>query len=280
MGIGWNCDIAKLSNVAGRIRAWLGSTPTVAITLGSGFGTFDGGQAGRKTIRYEDLGLESCNVDGHSGILEYFERGGQRVVVCHGRLHAYEVGAQDAVMLLRAVITAGAMVHISTCAAGAVDYAIKPGDIVVVKDHVNFSGMNPLIGKDAFGRGSRFPDMTNAYDHDLRTDVVSAAFEARKLEYRAAVMVTVLGPSYETPTEIHLFEKKFGAGLVGMSTALETIAARHLGAKVIALACATNRAAGQDGPLSHEEVTRMMVRSAPVFWNLLMAIVDRLPAPA
>lgn len=191
---------------------------------------------------------------GHTPTLSLWRRGPNGLLVYNGRFHLYQgYSAPEVAAIPRLAALLGAPTYVATNATGAIDPAIPPGGLVVVRDHINLQGANPLVGEWGRWRAPLFPDMTGAYDRDLRTaalrharDVGFAVFEG--------VYAGVLGPSFETPAEIEML-RKVGGTVVGMSTVQEVVAARHLGMKVLVLSLATNPAAGVAvGPLSHEEV--------------------------
>ncbi|MEK7625492.1 MAG: purine-nucleoside phosphorylase [Patescibacteria group bacterium] len=272
------CDAQQ---VAENIKKWLGGRPVRnCITLGSSLGGFGRDLPGMLEARYIDLGLPPCGVDGHAGILRYVESGGG-TLIRDGRLHPYEEYDMEKVMRgLRAVALVGARNHILTTAVGGIQKNLKVGEFVLVSDHLNLIGLNPLRGPNDDKLGPRFPAMNDAYSLELRTlaqNAAIAAFDGKGL--KEGVIATLLGPNYETPSEIRMLER-LGADYVGMSTAPEVITLRHLGAKVLTIACVTNLAAGLDSePPSHEEVKKVGAEKAEKFRKLLLGILDRLADP-
>ncbi len=227
----------------------------VAVVLGSGVGGFADTLEDRVEIAYRDLpGFPTPEVAGHAGIAHSARVGRTAVLILQGRIHAYEGLGMDAVVFaVRTAVVAGCHTVILTNAAGGCRLDLKPGDLVLIRDHLNLAGLNPLVGPNDPALGPRFPDLTDLYDPELRA--LFAAVAARLgTDLTEGVYAWFLGPSYETPAEVQM-AIALGADLVGMSTVPEAIAARHLGARVAGLSLVTNRAAGLAGhPLSHDEV--------------------------
>jgi purine-nucleoside phosphorylase len=193
-------------------------------------------------------------VPGHSGKLVIGKVSGVPVAVMQGRVHAYEgYSSEEVTFPIRALGRLGVRTLVLTNAAGAINEGLKQGQLVLIADHINLSGRNPVAGPNDERFGPRFFDMSEAYSSRLRLLAIEAA---RAMDFRLyeAVYLSVLGPSFETPAEIRAF-RTLGADLVGMSTVQETIVARHMGMEVLGISCVTNLAAGiQKEPLSHEEV--------------------------
>lgn len=232
----------------------LGRAPDVAITLGSGLG----GLASRIThairIPYGEIpGFHAPSVEGHKGELVIGELAGRPVLAQSGRFHMYEgYSAQDAVLPVRTFHALGIETLIVTNAAGGVNRAFGPGTIMLITDHLNMSGRTPLEGPVVPGE-QRFPDMTEAYDKGLQALARRVAAEAG-IDLSEGVYLALLGPSYETPAEVWMYEK-LGADAVGMSTAVEVIAARARGMRCLGFSTVTNAAAGTTAALlSHAEV--------------------------
>jgi purine-nucleoside phosphorylase len=225
--------------------------PKSAIILGSSLGAFADTVQNAIRIPYRDLeGFPVPKISGHAGELVVGTVGGKEIAVLAGRAHAYESG-NAAVMrpAIEALKNAGIENLILTNAAGSLDPAMRPGSIMLIEDHINQSGMNPLIGQHG---DENFVPMTNAYDLGLRAKIIAAA-EAEKLALHKGVYVWYSGPSFETPAEIKMF-RMIGGTAVGMSTAPETILARRFGLKVAGLSVITNLAAGIEGASpSHAE---------------------------
>jgi len=229
--------------------------PQVGVVLGSGLGDFAQTLEGLVRIPYAELPhMAATAVPGHAGFL-CFGRAGEVPVVCmQGRLHLYEGHPVDKVVQgVRVMARLGVRCVLLTNAAGGLDPAWAAGDLMLVLDHLNLTGASPLVGADDPSLGPRFPDMTDAYDPALREALHAVAGEAG-IPLREGIYAAMLGPSYETPAEVRML-RGLGAHAVGMSTALEAIALRHMGVRVGALSCITNLAAGVSArPLSHAEV--------------------------
>lgn len=228
----------------------------VAITLGSGLGTYADTLPEAIEIPYADIPhFPLPTVEGHGGKLVSATFGGDAVLVLAGRVHYYEGRPlDDLVFGTRMAIINGCRTVILTNAAGGCGDGLEAGDLVLLTDHINFTGQSPLIGPNDERLGPRFPDMSSVYPAELRARAHAAA-EAVGTSLGEGVYAWFTGPAYETPAEVRM-ARRMGADLVGMSTVPEAVAARHLGADVIGISLVTNLAAGiSDRPLSHEEVT-------------------------
>ena len=253
------------------------SPPAVAIVLGSGLGDFADTLGDAVAIPYGELPYwPASNVIGHAGRLVIGTTRGKRVAALAGRVHLYEgrdVG--DVVFGARVMALLGVGRLILTNAAGGVHIAFSPGDLMIIDDHVNLLGANPLTGDNDERLGPRFPDMSAVYSPRLRklaTDVAAA----RGIAVQHGVYGAVPGPSYETPAEIR-YLRSIGADAVGMSTVPEAIAARHMGVEVLGISCITNMAAGVlPQPLNHEEVLETAHRVRGAFAALLEGIIEGL----
>ena len=251
--------------------------PRAALVLGSGWGELVGGIEGAVHLPYREVpGMKASTVPGHAGEWVLGEMNGTAVAVMSGRLHYYEGHAlEDVVFPVRVMRQMGVEALVLTNAAGAVNTAFAPGDLMLVSDHINLTGTNPLFGPNEERFGPRFPDMSKAYDPQLRALARSCAREAG-IEPREGVYCWMTGPSFETPAEIRM-ARALGADAVGMSTVPEVICARHMGLKVIAASCMTNMAAGVlDQPLSHQEVLETMERVKPAFSRFLYNLMGKL----
>jgi purine-nucleoside phosphorylase len=230
-------------------------TPAVGLVLGSGLGGFAQSLDKPVIIPYADIPhFPTATAIGHKGELGLGTSGGVPVAVMSGRVHLYEGYRPDQVAFpVRVLGRLGVKVLILTNAAGSVNVNYKPGELMVVSDHINLMGVNPLIGPNEDQLGPRFFDMSEAYDPALR-DIAEKACWKAGVTVRHGVYVAVAGPSYETPAEIRAF-RTLGADAVGMSTVPEVIAARHMGLRVLAISCITNQAAGVTRKkLDHVEV--------------------------
>jgi len=253
------------------------STPDVAIVLGSGLGDFAGTLTDAVSIPYADLPhWPAATVIGHDGRLVIGTLAGRRVAALAGRAHFYEGHDLRTVTFATRVIGRfGVKVLILTNAAGGInDVDLTPGMLMVMDDHINLLGGNPLVGPNDEAFGVRFPDMTEVYSKRLRalTDEVA---RAQNLRIGHGVYVAVQGPSYETPAEIR-FLRSIGADAVGMSTVPEAIVARHMGLEVLGISCITNAAAGVlPQPLNHSEVMEVARQVRGAFASLLEGIIAR-----
>jgi purine-nucleoside phosphorylase len=240
-------------------RAWVrGRTehrPAVGVVLGSGLGALAERVESRVVIPYEEIPeFPATSVPGHAGKLVVGLLSGVPVAMLQGRVHLYEgASAQDVTFGVRLLGWFGVRSLLLTCAAGAVNPAFAPGQLVRIADHLNLTGANPLTGPNDDRLGTRFPDMGGPYDARLG-EVLHACAARAGLALPTGVYAGLAGPSYETPAEIRML-RTLGADLVGMSTVLEVIAARHAGVRVAALALVTNLAAGLAvAPIGHDEV--------------------------
>lgn len=249
---------------------------SAAIVLGSGLGDYARTLPGAKGIPYTDLpGFPIPEVEGHAGSLFSAELG-EPVLVLAGRVHAYEGwDLSEVVFAVRAAVLSGCSTVVLTNAAGGVGEGLEPGDLVLIRDHINFTACNPLVGPNDDRLGPRFPDMSRVYPSRLR-DLARSLGEEVGVELSEGVYAWFLGPSYESPAEVQM-AKRLGADLVGMSTVPEAIAAHHMGAEVLGISLVTNLAAGiSPVPLSHEEVTETAARARERFTTLLDALLPRL----
>jgi len=251
--------------------------PRIGLVLGSGLGSFADSLSEASKIPFHEIpSFSRSTAIGHAGQMVIGKAGGVPVAVMQGRVHLYEgYSAEQVAFPMRVFGRMGIRAVVLTNAAGGINLTYKQGALVVISDHINLQGANPLVGPNDDRFGVRFPDMTHAYDRSYRA---MARDEAHKLgmTLHEGVYAALLGPSYETPAEIR-YLRTIGADLVGMSTAFEVIAARHMGLKVLAISCITNMAAGiLDQPLSHEEVMETGERVKSGFEALLRAVLPRM----
>src|SRR3954452_11348519 len=266
----------RVEEAASLIRAKAG-TPDVAIVLGSGLGDFASTLQDATAWSYGDLPhWPASNVIGHEGRLVIGTLAGRRVAALSGRAHFYEGHDLRTVTFATRVIgRLGVKVLILTNAAGGVNVNLKPGTLMVVDDHINLMGSNPLVGPNDDRFGVRFPDMSEVYSRRLRA-IADEAGQSLGITLPHGIYVGLLGPSYETPAEIR-YLRTIGADAVGMSTVPEAIAARHMGIEVLGISCITNAAAGAlPQPLDHNEVMAVASRVRGEFSTLLEGIVERL----
>lgn len=263
----------KLTASVNWINERIDTSPTIGMILGSGLSESLNSFQDATELNWRDIpGFPQPTVKGHTGKLLAGEIYGEPVLVQQGRIHWYE--GQDwknVIFPVRVQKLLGVEKLIITNAAGGINRDFLPGDLVLITDHINFSGDNPLRGHNDERFGLRFPDLTDAYNKDLRPKAEEAA---RKLEMnlKSGVYVMTTGPSYETPAEIRAL-RVLGADLVGMSTVPEVIAARHASMEVLAISCVTNKAAGMQDQLTHEEVIQVTANTNDKLGKLIQEIV-------
>jgi len=252
--------------------------PRIAVVLGSGLGAFADELADRAEIPYAEIpGWPGSTAIGHAGKLIIGKLGELPVAVMAGRVHLYEgYSAQQVTYGVRVMHAMGVRSMVFTNAAGGINKELEQGGLVLISDHINLQGVNPLVGPNDDSLGPRFPDMSEAYSRRYRDEAKRVATELC-VHIVEGVYAAMLGPSYETPAEIR-YLRTIGADVVGMSTVLEAIVANHVGMRVLGVSCVTNMAAGviPDSKLSHEEVleTGAMVRDTLV--RFLNALLPRL----
>ena len=264
----------RIHNAVSYIRSRISAEPTVGMILGSGLGDFADTLENRRVIPFTDIpDFPAATVPGHTGAFVFGTRNGQSVVCLQGRLHYYEGHPMDVLtMPVRIMAKLGVKILVLTNAAGGVNKDYRPGDLMLIADHINFSGSNPLIGIHEEDFGPRFPDVTDLYSANLRLKVKLAAVEAG-IGLRQGVYMMFSGPSYETPAEIRM-ARILGADAVGMSTVPEAIVAAQCGIKVLGISCITNLAAGvSPNKLSHEEVMETAALAHDHFHSLLELIL-------
>ncbi len=249
--------IENLQETVNYIRSQTQFKPRIGMVLGSGLGAFAREIQEEITIPYHDIPhFIPPTVEGHNGSLLLGKVEGIPIAALLGRIHYYEGHSMDQVVYpIRALSLLGVEIVILTNAAGGLCPKMVPGDFMLIEDHINLMGDNPLKGPNLKQLGPRFPDMTEAYDKELAVKLSSIMTE-NNVRFHQGIYCAVSGPTYETPAEVR-FLQLIGGKAVGMSTVPETIAANHLGMRVCALSCITNPAAGlSSSKLSHEEVTQ------------------------
>jgi purine-nucleoside phosphorylase len=259
------------------VRGRVDDMPTVGVVLGSGLGDFTESLRDAAAVPYADIpGWPASAVIGHAGRLVAGTAGNRRILALSGRAHFYEGHSmQVATFAIRVLGLLGVSTVVLTNAAGGINLSFKPGTLMVIDDHLNLMGTNPLVGANDDRFGPRFPDMTEAYARRLR-QIADAAAAARGVPIAHGVYAALHGPSYETPAEIR-YLRTIGADAVGMSTVPETIVARHMGMDVLGISCITNPAAGVlPQPLVHDEVMAVARRVRGEFCSLLEGILERL----
>jgi purine-nucleoside phosphorylase len=269
----------RVSAAATWLTERVGSFPNTAVVLGSGLGDFGESLAGATAIPYGEIPhFPASAVIGHAGKLVVGASGSRRIATFSGRAHFYEGhDMQTVTFAMRVLGRLGVTRVILTNAAGGIDTSFSAGALMVIDDHINMFGTNPLVGPNDERFGHRFPDMTEAYSKTLRALAHDVA-GARGIGLEHGIYVGLHGPSYETPAEIR-FLRTIGAHAVGMSTVPETIVARHMGMEVLGLSCITNMAAGVlPQPLHHDEVMATARRVKGEFIGLIEGILEKLPA--
>jgi len=265
----------QVEEAASDIRSRCRSLPETAVVLGSGLGDFSDRLLDAISTPYTSLPhWPEASVIGHSGHLVIGTVAGKLIAALSGRVHFYE-GHDLATVVFptRVMARLGVKRVILTNAAGGINTAFARGELMIIDDHINMLGSNPLIGPNDDRFGPRFPDMSEVYSKRLR-DIADEAARARGVAVSHGVYVAVHGPSYETPAEIR-FYRKIGADAIGMSTVPEAIAARHMGLEVLGISCISNTAAGiLQEPIVHNEVIATMQRISSSFISLLEGIIE------
>lgn len=267
----------KIQEAIKAIQSKVSQKPRVGIVLGSGLGDFIDAIENKTVISYDDIPhFGQTTVVGHSGQLILGKVKNVDVAVLQGRYHFYEGRTMDEVVLpVRVLAGLGIDSLILTNASGGINLNYKRGDLVCIEDQINFMGRNPLIGPNDESMGPRFPDMTYAYNPELR-NILKEVAKTQNLDLKAGVYVGVLGPTYETPAEIKMF-RTMGADMVGMSTVPECIAANHMGLKVCGVSCITNMAAGiESTKLMHEDIKEEALKIMQKFTKLLVGTVEKI----
>lgn len=249
----------------------------IAIVLGSGLGGLGERIENPIEIPYGVIpNFPLSTVEGHKGQLIIGQLGGKNVIAMQGRFHYYEgYPLEEVVFPIRTILGLEIKTLIVTNAAGGVDESFVPGDLMLIEDHINFTGKNPLIGKNIDELGPRFVDMTNAYDKDLKKLAINTA-EDLNIQLKKGIYMWLTGPTYETPAEIRM-ARTLGASAVGMSTVPEVIIARHEDIRVLGISCITNMAAGiLEKPLNHEEVIETSLMVKDKFEKLIIEIISNM----
>lgn len=259
------------------IAGQIAEPPRIGLVLGSGLGILADEIENPDVISYAQIpNFPVSTVVGHAGELAVGKLGGQQVVAMKGRFHMYEgYSAETVTFPIRVLRELGVETLIVTNAAGGVNTAFQAGDLMLIRDHLNLMGRNPLVGPNDSRFGPRFPDLSAAYSSSLR-ETARQAGQRQGIVLQEGVYAGVLGPCFETPAEIRML-RMLGADGVGMSTVPEVIVARHMGVEVLGISCITNMAAGiLDQPLSHDEVIEAADRVKPRFLALLREIIGTL----
>ena len=265
----------RAEHAARIIRSRISVEPRIALVLGSGLGGFADDFDDAVAIPYEDIpGFVRSTAQGHAGRLVIGNVDSIPVLAMQGRVHYYEgYSLEEVTFPIRVFGLLGIKTLVLTNAAGGINVQLTQGALMMISDHVNLMGVNPLRGPNDERFGPRFPDMSAVYSPELQELVVKEA-KAINIEVRRGIYGALSGPSYETPAEIHLL-RNLGADAVGMSTVPEAIVARHMGIEVLGISCITNMAAGlSDEPINHEEVMATGDRVRGMFTELLQRVIS------
>lgn len=280
----------KAVEAADFIRSRYENAIHTAVVLGSGLGAFADQMEGAVSIPFEDIPhFAKATVEGHSGRLVLGRLAGKHLAVLAGRFHFYEgYDMQQVVFPVRTFGLLGIKNLILTNAAGSLDTEMKPGSLMLITDHLNLMGANPLLGSNDERFGPRFPDMTETYDVEFQriASEEAAAIAQERLDQakdreltdflHRGVYCGLSGPTYETPAEIHMY-RLLGADAVGMSTVPEAIAARHQGMRILGISCITNLGAGMtEAPIDHDAVMETGARVAEIIKELLRRVIARI----
>lgn len=274
-------DFARAEQAAQFILARTALRPKIAVVLGSGLGAFADELTDAARIPYQEIpSFPRSTAVGHAGVMAIGNCAGVPLAAMQGRAHMYEgYSPREVAFPMRVLGRMGVKAAILTNAAGGINLEYKQGCLVLLSDHINLQGHNPLVGPNDERFGPRFPDMTRAY-HRPYGEAAREAARRLGITCFEGVYAALLGPNYETPAEIR-FLRAIGADVVGMSTVAEVIAARHMGIKVLAISCVTNMAAGiLDQPINHAEVLETGERVQGQFIALLRAVIPRIAADA
>lgn len=267
----------RIESAATYLRQFVPFRPRVGLILGSGLGDYADTLQSRICVPFSDIpDFPQTTVEGHKGAFVFGYAQGVPVVALQGRLHYYEGHKQsDLTIPVRVMALLGAETLVLTNAAGGVNLNYFPGDLMLISDHINFSGSNPLMGPNMAQFGPRFPDMSDLYSKELRKAITKAA-EAEGIPLRQGIYLMYSGPNYETPAEIRAF-RLLGADAVGMSTVPEALVAAHCGMKVVGVSCITNMAAGVlPRKLDHSEVMETAAAVKEKFRRLVELILRTL----
>lgn len=265
-----NPTYEKLMKCYGSLRTLTDFKPQLALVLGTGLGNFANTIRIVQTVGYHQIDtFPVSTVEGHKGQFVFGYVDAVPVVIMQGRVHYYEgYDIQDVVLPIRLIKLMGAEILMVTNASGGICERFQAGDLMLITDHISSFIPSPLRGANIEQLGVRFPDMTDAYDPKLR-DIIRKTAQKENIPLQEGVYIQLPGPQFETPAEIRM-ARALGADAVGMSTACEVIAARHMGMRVCGISCVSNMAAGMTGgPLLHEEVQQNADQTAPRFEKLV-----------
>ena len=272
-----NAVYQKLLDCKEQIRKITNFEPEIAIVLGSGLGGFANKVKVEKTVNYSEInGFPVSTAPGHNGRFVFGYIGNKKVAVMDGRIHFYEgYDITDVVLPVRLLALLGAKTFILTNAAGGINRDFKPGTLMAITDHISFFVPSPLRGNNIDELGVRFPDMSSIYDKELTSILLDVA-KNNQIDLKTGVYLQTSGPNYETPAEIRLAQA-VGADAVGMSTAAEATALNHMGARICAVSCISNLAAGiSKKPLTHAEVKQTAEMVSDQFQKLIYESILRM----
>jgi purine-nucleoside phosphorylase len=270
-------SIKAYKTAADYIGEKIGLRPSIGLILGSGLGEMAEQVEDKTIVNYCDIpGFPVSTVEGHAGRLVAGKLMGKQLVVMQGRFHYYEgYSMQEVTFPIRVMKLLGVDTLIITNAAGGVNKEFNPGDLMIITDHINLLGANPLRGRNVDEMGPRFPDMTEVYDKGL-ISIAQRCAAVSGISIKTGVYCAMMGPSYETPAEIRMIGI-MGGDAVGMSTVPEAIVARHCGMKVLGVSCITNMASGLlNQPLKHQEVIEVGRLSRHSFANLIKEVINEM----
>ncbi len=264
----------KLTSCKDYIRSITDFQPKVAIVLGSGLGNYAKNMRVEAEVPYSDIeGFPVSTVEGHDGSFLFGYVGDTPVVAMKGRVHYYEgYDISEVVLPIRLMGMLGAKYLILTNAAGGINLDFEPGNLMIIRDHISAFVPSPLRGENVDELGVRFPDMSKIYDRELM-DLIKESAQKHDIDMKEGVYLQFQGPNFETPSEIKMF-RTLGADAVGMSTACEAIAARHMGLRICGISCISNMASGiLDQPLTHEEVQETASKVSHQFEELVTELI-------
>ncbi|WP_423189536.1 purine-nucleoside phosphorylase [Alkalibacterium sp. f15] len=250
--------------------------PEIGLILGSGLGELANEADNAIAVPYEDIpGFPVSTVEGHAGQLVYGDLGGKKVLAMQGRFHYYEgYSMKEVTFPVRVMKALGVESLVVTNAAGGVNKNFTPGDLMIITDHINMVGLNPLHGPNDNTQGPRFTDMSHAYDKEYQGMIEDVAKELN-VTIQKGVYMGMSGPTYETPAEVRMV-RTLGGDAVGMSTVPEVIVANHAGLRVAGISCITNYAAGMQESLNHDEVVAVTTRVRETFKTLVKSVISNL----
>ena len=271
----------EVMNAVHHIQACVACRPQIAVILGSGLGSIADRLENRELLCYADIpGFPKSDVSGHAARFVFGTLNGRPIVAMQGRFHYYEgLSMRQLCFPIYVLKQLGVEEIVVTNACGGINPDFNPGDLMLITDHINFAGNNPLIGANDERFGPRFPDMTEVYDHALN-DLARRVAASLSIPLREGVYAFFTGPCYETAAEIRAYHI-LGADAIGMSTVPETTVANYLGMRVLGIACITNMATGiARTPHSHEEVLSIANASSKLFCRLLEQVLSEMPVKA